>query len=300
MLTILRMGVSDETGVAELIALAREEDLGPGDLSTGLLPDRDQPGTFRLLMKEAGVFAGREIAPAVVTAYDESIRIEWSEFGEDGVTVDTVPAEMALIHGPIGSVLSAERVLLNFLQRLCGIATMTRRFVDAVAGTNAIVLDTRKTTPGWRRLEKYAVRCGGGRNHRSGLFDAVLIKDNHLAGVETERLSGVTYEMLNRLSQSSPAPSFVEVEADTLAQVEQFLKVVGVDVILLDNFPLDQLRAAVALRDGLGLRDKISLEASGGVTLDTVRSIAKTGVDRISVGAITHSATAIDLSLERV
>ncbi len=294
------MGVSDETGVAELIALAREEDLGPGDLSTGLLPDRDQPGTFRLLMKEAGVFAGREIAPAVVTAYDESIRIEWSEFGEDGVTVDTVPAEMALIHGPIGSVLSAERVLLNFLQRLCGIATMTRRFVDAVAGTNAIVLDTRKTTPGWRRLEKYAVRCGGGRNHRSGLFDAVLIKDNHLAGVETERLSGVTYEMLNRLSQSSPAPSFVEVEADTLAQVEQFLKVVGVDVILLDNFPLDQLRAAVALRDGLGLRDKISLEASGGVTLDTVRSIAKTGVDRISVGAITHSATAIDLSLERV
>ena len=210
-----------------------------------------------------------------------------------------------VVRGPAGAVLSAERVLLNFLQRLCGIATLTRRFVDAVAGTEAAIFDTRKTTPGWRKLEKYAVRCGGGCNHRQGLFDAVLIKDNHLAvrpRVETGApgLAGVVFEMLNRLDAGGAKPTFVQVEADSLAQVEELLKVVGLEAILLDNFSLEDLRKAVGLRDGCGLRGKVELEASGGITLDTVRTVADTGVDRISVGAITHSAAALDLSMERV
>jgi nicotinate-nucleotide pyrophosphorylase (carboxylating) len=293
------MSVADEQGVARLIEMAREEDLGPGDLTTNLLANPNERGTFRVIAKEPCVFAGGEIAPAVLAAYDKSIRIEWAELGRDGAVIESVPVELAVIRGPVGSVLSAERVLLNFLQRLSGIATLTRRCVDAVAGTGAKVLDTRKTTPGWRHLEKYAVRCGGGHNHRRGLYDALLIKDNHFAGVPTEHLGGVILQMLNALSRSDRRPEFVEVEADNLAQVEEILKVVGVDVILLDNFSLDDLRDAVALRDGRGLWGKIELEASGGINLQTIRAVAETGVDRISVGAITHSATAVDLSMER-
>ena len=200
----------------------------------------------------------------------------------------------------MGPILSAERVLLNFLQRLCGIATLTGSFVDAAAGTDAAIYDTRKTAPGWRVLEKYAVRCGGGRNHRRGLFDAVLIKDNHLAGVDPDRLAGTVFEMLNRLSTSDAKPAFVEVEADSPDQVEALLTVVGIDVVLLDNFSVENLREAVATRDRLGLGGKVALEASGGVTLETVTAVAETGVDRISIGALTHSPRAIDLSLERV
>ena len=294
------MSIADDEGVARLIALAKEEDLGAGDVSTGLLPDGGARAEFRLLAKEQGVFAGREIVPAVLHAYDPSIEIEWLESGIDGALIETVPVTLAMISGPLDAVLSAERVVLNFLQRLCGVATMTRRFVDAVADTGAIICDTRKTTPGWRTLEKYAVRCGGGVNHRQGLYDAVLIKDNHLAGVEPQRVAGTVFEMLNRLSQSGQQPVFVEVEAENLMQVEGLLKVVGIDAILLDNFSLADLREAVALRDGFGLGGNVLLEASGGVTLSTVRAVAETGVDRISVGALTHSATAIDLSLERV
>jgi nicotinate-nucleotide pyrophosphorylase (carboxylating) len=294
------MSVADEEGVARLIALAKAEDLGSGDLTVGLMADPAEQAEFRLVAKEPGVFAGREIAPAVLVAYDESIAIEWAPSSADGSAIRTVPADLAVVRGPLGAILSAERVLLNFLQRLSGVATLTRRFVDAVAGTEARILDTRKTTPGWRELDKYAVRCGGGDNHRHGLYDAVLIKDNHLAGVETQRLAGTVFDMLNRLGQLQTPPSFVEVEADSLAQVEEFLKVVGIDVILLDNFSLDDLRKAVTLRNAYNLRGKVVLEASGGVTLETVRAVAETGVDRISAGAITHSASALDLSMERV
>lgn len=294
------MSVTDEEGVARLIAMAKEEDLGEGDLTTSLLADPTGQSEFRLVVKEPGVFAGCQIAPTVLKAYDESIEIEWSSLGCDGAAIRTVPADLAVIRGPLGAILSAERVLLNFLQRLCGVATLTRRYVDAVAGTRTTIFDTRKTMPGWRHLDKYAVRCGGGHNHRRGLYDAVLIKDNHFVGVETRRLAGIAFEMLNRLLRSGRRPAFVEVEADDLAQVEEFLKVVGIDVILLDNFSLDELRQTVALRDGRGLRGKLALEASGGITLETVRAVAETGVDRISAGAITHSAPALDLSLERV
>jgi nicotinate-nucleotide pyrophosphorylase (carboxylating) len=216
------------------------------------------------------------------------------------MSLDTLPVNLATIHGPLGTLLSAERVLLNFLQRLCGVATLTRQFVDAVAGTGATIFDTRKTIPGWRLLDKYAVRCGGGTNHRLGLFDAVLIKDNHLAGVEPQQLAGTIFRQLSHLAECGVTPAFVQVEADTLEQVAELYKVVGIDVILLDNFSLDATRQAIALRDDLGLRGKIQLEASGTVSLETVRPLAETGVDRISVGAITHSAVAIDLSLERI
>ncbi len=315
------MSIVDVDSVVRLIELAKDEDLGAGDLSTGLMADPDAPASFRLIAKQPGVFAGREIAPAILRAYDAATQINWTHWGCDGrairvvpVTtgaaggdiqlaaqvIGSVPAELATIRGPLGAILSAERVLLNFLQRLCGVATLTKTFVDAVAGTGAAIFDTRKTTPGWRKLEKYAVRCGGGCNHREGLFDAVLLKDNHLAGVETPQLAAIVFEMLNRRDAAGAKPTFVEVEADTLAQVEELLKVVGLDAILLDNFSLDDLRKAVALRDDLGLRGKVSLEASGGITLQNVRAVAETGVERISVGAITHSATALDLSMERI
>ncbi len=238
-----------DESVRRLIAIAKEEDLGAGDLSAGLLPDPSAPAEFRLLGKQDGVVAGVDIAQAVLATYDAGIEIEWHEGIGDGTVIDAVPVTLATIRGPLGAVLSAERVLLNFLQRLCGIATVTRRYVDAVAGTSAAVYDTRKTTPGWRTLEKYAVRCGGGRNHRQGLYDAVLIKDNHLAGIEPSRLAGVVFEMLNKLGEQGAEPAFIEVEADTLVQMEQLLKVVGIDVILLDNFSDADSVTAVRMRD---------------------------------------------------
>jgi nicotinate-nucleotide pyrophosphorylase (carboxylating) len=193
------------------------------------------------------------------------------------------------VEGPLPSLLSAERVALNFLQHLSGIATLTRRFVDAAGGTRAQILDTRKTVPGLRALEKAAVRAGGGTNHRMGLYDMVMVKDNHLAaGTSPAQLQAAIF----RLKQAHPAVR-VEIEADTLEQVKTFLTLTGVDVILLDNMPPADLRSAVALSAG-----RVPLEASGGVTLDTVADIAATGVDFISVGALTHSARAIDFSME--
>lgn len=293
------MNPLDETAIAHLVKLARQEDLGTGDVTTSLLPDPNKPGTFRLVGKERGVLAGTDLAAKILSAYDESIEIEWCESATDGAWIDAPPQELATIRGPLGSILSAERVLLNFIQRLTGVATLTRAYVDAIAGTGASILDTRKTTPGWRTLEKYAVRCGGGKNHRQGLFDAVLIKDNHLAGTETHRVGAAVFDLLNLLDREKQTLEFVEVEADTLGQVEEILKIVGVDIILLDNFSLDELRQAVELRNSQGLQASVALEASGGVTLSSVRAIAETGVERISVGALTHSATAVDMSLER-
>ena len=294
------MSIAEKQDVAELIALAKREDLGTGDLSSQLLADATERVAFALTVKQPGILAGCEIAQPVLAAYDGSIEIVWSSAGQDGAKIDAPPTQLATVTGPVGAVLAAERVLLNFLQRLSGVATKTRAFVDAVADTDAKVFDTRKTTPGWRRLEKYAVRCGGGSNHRHGLFDAVLIKDNHLHGVATDRLAATVFEMLNRLEARKVKPSFVQIEARSMDQVEQLLKIVGIDVILLDNFSLDQLREAVAWRNELGLGGKIELEASGGIDLDTVRAVAQTGVDRVSVGALTHSAVALDISLDRI
>ncbi len=282
---------------ARLLAeMAREEDLGSGDVTTALLDTRAVQ-EFRLVARQRGALCGREIGEVVLAAYGDSIDLAWSDAATDGALFEQGQS-LAVLRGQCGDILAAERVFLNFLQRLCGIATSTRAYVDAVAGTDAKILDTRKTTPGWRVLEKYAVRCGGGHNHRMGLYDAVLVKDNHLAGIPADKLAGRAFEMLNAVSALDREPAFIEIEADTIEQVEALLSVVGIDIILLDNFSLEDLRRAVALRDDLNLRGKVALEASGGVTLKTVRSIAETAVDRISVGAITHSALALDLALD--
>jgi nicotinate-nucleotide pyrophosphorylase (carboxylating) len=286
--------------IRHLIQLAKDEDFGSGDISAALLADPSERAAFDLVMEQAGVFAGRAVTAEILRAYDETIEIQWGTQGIDGRVIESPPTVLATIRGPVGATLSAERVLLNFLQRLSGIATETRRYVDAIAGTDAAIFDTRKTIPGWRALEKYAVQCGGGQNHRMGLYDAVMIKDNHLADVPTERLAGVVFHMLDKLLAGPSKPKFVTVEADSVEQVEQLFKVVGIDVILLDNFPLDDLRRAVQRRDAYGLKGKVALEASGGITLESVRAVAETGVERLSVGAITHSAIASRLKLERV
>ncbi len=283
----------------KLAEMARHEDLGRGDISSRLVADQGE-GLFRVIAKQEGVFCGREIGQVVLDAYATGLQIDWLDDGIDGLPMIKTPVELAEIEGNVSDILSAERVLLNFLQRLSGIATLTSTYVDAVDGTNAVILDTRKTTPGWRILEKYAVRCGGAQNHRMGLHDAILLKDNHLAHLEVTELQAGLAQMLDKASELDPPPTFVEVEADTIEQVEQILKVPGVDIVMLDNFTLEDTRMAIDMRSKLGLAERVKYEASGGVTLDTVREIAKTGVDYISVGALTHSAVAVDLSLERV
>ncbi len=284
--------------VRELARLARADDLADrGDITTELMLPEAGEAEYRLVARQPGVLAGRLIADDILQAYDRRVELAWSDGAEDGAGIKR-GAVLARVLGPIQSILSSERVLINFLQRLCGIATATREFVDAVAGTGAKICDTRKTIPGWRLLDKYAVRCGGGHNHRFGLYDAVLVKDNHLAGVPDAQLAGTVLDMLTEASALTPPPTFVEVEADTLDQAAELLKVAGLDVILLDNFSPSRLRKAVRMRNSLGLKGKVQLEASGGVTLDTVRALAETGVDRISVGSITHSPSALDLSLD--
>lgn len=289
----------DENQLAALIALAKSEDLGSGDITSALLDDPPTTASFELIAKAHGTFAGKEIAAKIIAAYDPAVELKWTKDTVDGLRMEAPRTVLATLRGPLASILAAERVLLNFLQRLSGVATLTRTFVDAVRSTRAAIYDTRKTTPGWRSLEKYAVRCGGGCNHRAGLYDAVLIKDNHLAGVPPDRLAARLFEMLNRIDYTK-APREIEVEAQSLEQVEQIFKVVGVDVVMLDNFGVRGLREAVSLRDSLGLKERIKLEASGGVNLSTVREIAETGVDRISVGALTHSAPALDIALDRI
>ncbi len=290
----------DRDDVRRLIALAREEDLGPhGDLTSSLLPPHllTAVGKWRLVARDEGRFCGRELLSVLLSELAPEIRLRW--LGPHDSRGDVSRGEaLAELSGPVTQMLAAERTILNFLQHLSGVATMTARYVAAVAGTGAKIYDTRKTTPGLRTLEKYAVRCGGGHNHRTGLYDAVLIKDNHLAGIPLDRLAHAVFEMLNRLSASPIRSAFVEVECDDLDQFGELLKVVGIDVILLDNFEHDQLRRAVELRDGQGLRGKIELEASGRAHLENVRQIAETGVERIAVGAITHSAPILDLGLD--
>jgi nicotinate-nucleotide pyrophosphorylase (carboxylating) len=267
------------------IAIALAEDVGSGDLTAQFFVEQ-RPGSARLFAKEPAIAAGVETAAEVFRRVVPTARVQVLRASGSPVS----PGDSVLqIDGPLPSLLTAERVALNFLQHLSGIATLTRRFVDAVSGTHARILDTRKTIPGLRALEKAAVLAGGGSNHRMGLYDMVMVKDNHLAaGTSLSALQ----ESISKLKAAHPAVR-VEVEADTLAQVEAFLTLSGVDVILLDNMSLAELRTAVGLSAG-----RIPLEASGGVTLETVAAIAATGVDFISAGALTHSAKAVDFSME--
>jgi nicotinate-nucleotide pyrophosphorylase (carboxylating) len=270
--------------VHRLIELALEEDLGRGDVTSEALipPDREAEG--EVLVKARGVIAGLEVAAAVFRAVDPTLA--WEALARDGEAVS--PGQVvARVSGRARSILAAERTALNFLQRLSGIATLTARYVEALRGTRARLTDTRKTTPGWRYLEKMAVRAGGGHSHRLDLAGGILIKDNHLA------LSGNDIPAAIRaVREQAPHTLRVEVEVTSLAGVEAALAA-GAEVILLDNMSLEEMRRAVALVSGRAL-----LEASGGITLETVRAVAETGVDLISSGAITHSATALDLSLE--
>lgn len=296
-------GVSFDAGMLKsLFELARREDLGEhGDLTSRLMPDTalTAVGRWQVVPREGGRFCGAVILPAMLESLAPEVIIEWTRPHADQSPVEA-GEPVAVLRGRVCQMLAAERTILNFLQHLSGVATLTAKFVAAVAGTHAKIYDTRKTTPGLRELEKYAVRCGGGHNHRIGLYDAVLIKDNHLAGIPASRLAHGVFDMLNRIPHLPSRPAFIEVECDDLPQFEQLLKVLGIDVILLDNFSIEDMRSAVAIRDAHGLRGKIELEASGRANLETVRAMAETGVERIAVGAITHSAPILDIGLDAI
>jgi nicotinate-nucleotide pyrophosphorylase (carboxylating) len=268
------------------IAIALREDIGAGDITTNGFVPAAQQAFGRIIARERAIVAGGQTAAEVFRRVDPTLNVEILQ--PDGAAL--AGGETILeIRGAARSILTAERVALNFLQRLSGIATLTRQFVDAIGKSSAKILDTRKTTPGLRALEKAAVVAGGGANHRFNLNDMVLVKDNHLsAGVGFSGIAGA----IQRLRQEHPGVR-IEVEADRLEQVRAFLEVEGIDVILLDNMKPSEMREAVALG-----RKKVEFEASGGVTVKSVRQIAATGVDYISVGALTHSARAIDMSLE--
>jgi nicotinate-nucleotide pyrophosphorylase (carboxylating) len=288
----MRRGSRTKLEPADFLPLVRQalaEDIGAGDFTTQAIVPTDRLATAVMVAREPLVAAGLDLAVAAFAEVCTQIRCE--RCTRDGEQVNAA-AILLRLDGPVWGILSGERVALNFVQRLSGVATLTAQFVALVRGTATRILDTRKTTPGWRLLEKYAVCCGGGQNHRLGLFDMVLIKDNHLAALREETPEPVT-ESVRRARARFPALP-VEVEADTLAQVEQAVGA-GADYVLLDNMNLDQLRAAVALVGG-----RCQTEASGGITLATVRAVAETGVDFISVGALTHSARAVDIGLDIV
>jgi nicotinate-nucleotide pyrophosphorylase (carboxylating) len=270
--------------ISHCITRALEEDIGSGDVTTNTIVPTDASLRGRIVARQDGVVAGLEVAKEVMLALNQSITFHAQAEDGSSVTRGTVLAD---VEGAARALLTGERIALNFLGRMSGIATLTRKFVDAVSGTKAVILDTRKTAPGLRTTDKLAVRLGGGQNHRAGLFDMVLIKDNHIdfagsitAAVERVRASGTRLE--------------IEVETRSLDNVREALAL-GVERILLDNMSLETMRAAVAICDG-----RAKLEASGNVTLDTVLEVAGTGVDYISVGALTHSPAVFDVSLEYV
>ncbi len=280
----------------QILALARDEDLGSGDVTSSILPGGVR-ASARFVAREPVVLCGGALLEAIAVSYDGGI--ETRVIVGEGERADT-GAVLAEWVGPAAGILSAERVALNFLQRLTGVATTTSRYVQAVAGTGVKIFDTRKTTPGWRELEKYAVRAGGGCNHRMGLYDAVLVKDNHLAilaKAEGQDPIAALGRQLGRVRSCLPEGAFVELEVDTLEQFARALEL-DVDIILLDNMAVDELSRAVAMRDQGGLAGRVALEASGGITLANVRQVASAGVERIAVGALTHSADAADIALD--
>ncbi|MGC2404598.1 MAG: carboxylating nicotinate-nucleotide diphosphorylase [Acidobacteriaceae bacterium] len=273
--------------IDRLVRAALEEDAPWGDLTSRTLIPVSAHATAQLAAREPGILSGEDVFAAAMLLTDKGIATKFHF--HDGQSFPS-GAVLATVDGPAQSLLQAERVALNFLQRMSGIATLTYRYVSAVAGTHARVVDTRKTTPGLRILERYAVRCGGGHNHRFSLSDAVMVKDNHLVILAAG--GGDVSHALRAMRASLPHTVHIEVEVDRPDQVEAVLAA-GVDSILLDNFTTDQLRAAVVQVAGRAL-----LEASGGITLERMREIAETGVDIISAGALTHSVRALDLGLD--
>jgi nicotinate-nucleotide pyrophosphorylase (carboxylating) len=298
-----------DRGPERLVDLAYEEDLGPGgvpgDVTSAVCIDARAAGRALVVARGAGVLAGVRCLPTVLSRFAPDVALRATASDGQRVARGDRVAELS---GPMRQILAAERTLLNLLGRLSGVATRTAAFVAKVQGTGAQLLDTRKTTPGLRNLEKYAVRCGGGYCHRVGLYDAVLIKDNHLAGVGTPDLARVVAQAAARARELAAAAGpggglrFVELEVDSLEQFDAVLRAglcgpgKGVDVVLLDNMPPERLREAVVMRTNY--RSSVLLEASGGVTMETVRAIAETGVDRISVGGLTHHAVSLDVALD--
>ena len=279
-----------------LIKMAIEEDLGAGDMTSVLLFKEDTVAKSNIISREEIVVCGMDVAREILKRYDERLKLKVLVNDDQSAYVG---CRIAVIEGPLRSMLSAERVMLNFLQRLSGIATTTRKYVQAIQGTKAKIYDTRKTMPGWRILEKYAVRCGGGYNHRLGLYDGILIKDNHLA-----QLGRNFYPKLKKIiceARKLKGVKFVAVEVDHVDdQLNHVLKIQGIDIVLLDNMGQWQLKHAVDMRNEMCGRDKKPLlEASGSITLKSVSAIAQCGIDRIAVGAITHSAAAVDIGLDR-
>jgi nicotinate-nucleotide pyrophosphorylase (carboxylating) len=289
-----RFTPAETAACQRLIELALEEDLGTGgDLTSQAVIPEPLEGAAVVVARSPGVLAGLPAAELVFRAIDP--RVRFLPRMADGSRVEA-GSRLATLAGPMRAILAGERTALNFLQHLSGIATLTRRYVDALAGLPCQILDTRKTLPGWRRLAKYAVRCGGGHNHRMGLHDGILIKDNHLAALK-DQPRPLAHALQTALERAGPAVP-VEVEVDNLDQLDEALAVAGPKIILLDNMSLEELREAVRRRNQARDSGGVLLEASGGVTLETVRAIAETGVDRISVGALTHSAPALDIALD--
>ena len=283
----------------QLIELAKAEDLGLNgvDVTSQLAIPVDQMGQAEIRCPGGpGRLAGLSLLDPIVQTYDPAVSVDL--LLQDGQDVDTAPQPVACFAGAMRSILALERVALNFLCRLSGIASTTKAFVDAVAKTNAKIYDTRKTAPGWRGLEKYAVVCGGGHSHRMGLYDAVLIKDNHLVHLEGESFIQTVERIVTRAKDQTPPPRFVEVEVDRFDQLETVLGQLGerVDVVLLDNMSVGQVCDAVKMRDRLA--PKVELEASGGIDVETVVQYAEAGVERLAVGMITHSAAAMNFGLE--
>ena len=275
--------------VEELIAMALREDIQAGDVTSNYFVPEEAQAKALVKVKAEGVLAGIEIAEEVCKQVDESIQVKALKQDGDGVSYGDYVMEW---NGSARTILTAERTALNFLQRLSGIATKTHSYSSLIAHTNCKLLDTRKTTPGWRWLEKMAVRAGGGHNHRMGLYDRAMVKDNHL--VAEDSLKAIQAG-IHQLKADHPKVE-VELEADTLEQVKNFLTLKGVDYILLDNMPPAKLREALVIREEA--KSTVAMEASGGVTHETIVDIAETGVDYASVGALTHSAIALDISLE--
>ena len=269
----------------KLIGLALEEDIGPGDVTTNALIDPDRAATGIIFAKEPLILAGLHVAEQVFTNLDPGMSFDTTF--QDGDRVENRD-EILTVRGNCRAVLTGERTALNFLQRLSGISTLTRQYVDQVAGSKVRLTDTRKTTPGWRRLEKYAVKIGGADNHRFGLYDGVLIKDNHIMAC------GGIREAVDRIRNDQAHPVQIEVEVSDMNQVREALES-GVDIIMLDNMKPNDIRKTVALIDGTAL-----VEVSGGVTLETLVEVANTGVDIISIGALTHAARAVDISMRVV
>jgi nicotinate-nucleotide pyrophosphorylase (carboxylating) len=278
---------SNKLQVEEIIDRALAEDLGKGDVTTEALIRGDQRGTGFIVAKKEGILAGIKIAKQVFQRVDPELKVKI--LLEDGARIEP-GSKVAKVSGSIASILKAERVALNFLQRLSGIASETNRYVQAVKSLPVCIMDTRKTTPGLRSLEKYAVRMGGGENHRMNLGDGILIKDNHMAALRSRGLN--INEIVAKARKNAPQRLSVEVEVGTVSEALEAVEA-GVDIVMLDNMNLEDMRKAVK-----SIRGRALIEASGGITLDNVRAVAETGVDFISIGALTHSARALDISLE--